>query len=93
VTITKALRLQVLERQGFRCSCGRVITLDAYRLRDWFKILKRYPPPSIPSRAYIHHIKQRSDGGSDRLSNLVGVCGNTHAKVHGYPLRKHFVDL
>ncbi len=30
----------------------------------------------------VHHITHLSDGGSNRLSNLVGLCGNCHALMH-----------
>ena len=87
--LSKKDKLLVLERQGFKCfgrthNGPRVITLDAYRLRDWFKILGHYPDPSVPSQAKFHHVKRRADGGSDCLLNIHALCGRCHAREHDY---------
>jgi 5-methylcytosine-specific restriction endonuclease McrA len=62
-----------------------VITLQAKRLRDWKKELGYYPDKSVPSQAKIHHKKKRSEGGSDSLGNLVGLCGYCHTRVAHRP--------
>lgn len=49
----------------------------------------------------IHHIIHKSDGGSDRMDNLVSLCNNCHEKVHSGELRfdkkvksfKHFTHM
>ena len=83
--LTKKQKIEILERQGMKClGCGRTITLQAHRLRDWKKILGYYPDPSVPSRARFHHVKMRSKGGSDDPSNFIATCGRSHAKRHGY---------
>lgn len=85
MTLSRKAKIVILERQHFKCvSCGRTITLEANRLRDWKKILGHYPDRSVPSKAYFHHKKWRASGGSDDPSNLVVLCGRCHAKVHSY---------
>ena len=32
----------------------------------------------------VHHIKRRSDGGSNQPSNLVAVCANCHRIIHHF---------
>lgn len=78
--LTKAQKLQILQRQNFKCPEGRVITLEAYRLRDWKRILGHYPDKSVPSQAKFHHLKWRSHGGSDKLSNYIACCGFCHTR-------------
>jgi len=73
----------ILRRQNNKCAgCGRIITLDAYRLRDWKKIIDRYPDKSVPSRARFHHVIMTAYGGVNNPSNLVGLCGRCHATRH-----------
>lgn len=31
---------------------------------------------------HIHHIKPKSEGGSDSVSNLIGLCQNCHSEIH-----------
>ena len=42
---------------------------------------------------HVHHVKPRSEGGSDDPSNLVSVCATCHAKVHGGQLGESKVDV
>ena len=37
--------------------------------------------PNIPI-LHVHHIKERSEGGSDDLDNLLLVCPNCHTTIH-----------
>ena len=37
----------------------------------------------------IHHIKFKSQGGSDSLENLVCLCQEHHASRHGINIIKH----
>jgi 5-methylcytosine-specific restriction endonuclease McrA len=32
--------------------------------------------------AHVHHIKRRSQGGSDESSNLLAVCAHCHHMIH-----------
>lgn len=44
-------------------------------------------------KAQVHHIKPRSQGGSNRLSNLVTLCGRCHMTISPVPafaLRRAF---
>jgi len=77
---------EILTKQLMKCaSCGRTITLDAYTLRSWKKILGHYPDKSVPSKAYFHHVKPHAAGGETNPSNLVAICGLCHRKRHhGY---------
>lgn len=34
------------------------------------------------NEGHVHHIKPLSDGGSNTLNNLVGLCGDCHALLH-----------
>ena len=80
-----ALKRAILGKQQNKCAkCGRTITLDAHRLRDWKKILGRYPDRSVPSRARFHHKKWRAEKGSDTMTNIVALCGRCHAEAHRY---------
>ena len=84
-TLTKRIKQAILERQNMRCAyCQRIITLTAYRLRDWKKILGKYPDRSVPSQAKFHHKNLRSKGGTSNPSNIVALCGRCHAKPHSY---------
>ena len=58
------------------------LTLDAYRLRDWKKILGHYPDRSVPSQAKFHHKVWKAKGGSDNPKNIIAICGRCHAKAH-----------
>ena len=79
------LKLQILQQQKLKCkNCGRIITLEANRLRDWKQILGYYPDNTVPSRARFHHLKMRKDGGLDSIENIVGLCGRCHSKAHNY---------
>jgi 5-methylcytosine-specific restriction endonuclease McrA len=74
---------EILEEQRLKCTgCGRTITLDAYRLRDWKKILGHYPDESVPSKAYFHHKELVAFGGENDPSNLVALCGRCHRAAH-----------
>lgn len=42
----------------------------------------------VPLR--VHHIKFRSNGGTDRPSNLVTVCTNCHTKIHSNTISNKF---
>ena len=42
---------------------------------------------------HVHHVKPRSEGGSDYPSNLVSVCATCHAKAHGGHLGESKVDV
>ena len=42
---------------------------------------------------HVHHMRHRSEGGSDDPSNLVSVCAACHAKVHGGQLGGSEVDV
>ena len=80
----------VLERQNMKClKCGRVITAQAKRLRDWKKELGHYPDKSVPSQAKFHHLKQVIDGGSNTLQNIVALCGRCHGLRHNSVKYKH----
>ncbi len=39
-----------------------------------------------------HHIKFRSQGGSDDVSNQVSVCRDCHKAIHGHALRVYGHD-
>lgn len=89
MSLSRKQKIQILERQKMRCLiCKRRITLDAYRLRDWRKRLGYYPDKTLPSQAKFHHKKWRAQGGSDKIINIIALCGNCHAKIHKYPMRK-----
>jgi hypothetical protein len=81
---TLAQKRKILEKQNMTCGlCQRKITLTAYRLRDWKKILGYYPDKSVPSQAKFHHKKWRSCGGSDETINGIALCGFCHThKAH-----------
>lgn len=38
---------------------------------------------SKDTRLEVHHIIYRSNGGSDRMDNLVALCHDCHSKIHG----------
>jgi 5-methylcytosine-specific restriction endonuclease McrA len=42
---------------------------------------------------HVHHVKLRSQGGTNDLSNLVLVCGTAHLHVHGNPAWSRSVGL
>jgi len=42
---------------------------------------------------HVHHVRPRSEGGSDDPSNLVSVCVTCHAKAHGGRLGESKVDV
>lgn len=59
--ISKALRCQVMERNGLtcqRCGAGQGDTDEDGR----------------PVRLHVHHIVPKSEGGEDKLSNLQTLC-------------------
>ena len=35
----------------------------------------------------IHHVVKRSEGGGDEMQNLITLCSDCHALVHGTDLR------
>lgn len=41
-------------------------------------------PTKIKEVLHVHHIKPRSMGGTDDLSNLVVLCFDCHLKAHNY---------
>jgi len=63
----RALSLVVRRRDGNRCqTCGDIAPI-------------KYSPYGSP---HAHHIKPRSKGGPDRLSNLITLCNLCHAVLH-----------
>jgi len=84
--IPKKLKEIILEKQNYKClGDGRVIVLDAPKLREWHKQGIPYPiPKEYPSFAYFHHLKPKSEGGSDSASNIIATCGRCHARRHNY---------
>jgi len=83
--LSRKQKIKILERQNMKCKvCGRIITLDAMRLRDWNQVLGHYPDKSVPSQAKFHHLKWRFNGGSDNPHNIIALCGRCHAKAHNY---------
>ena len=80
---------EILEQQGMSCSrCERKITLTAYRLRDWKKILGYYPDKSLASQAKFHHKVWRKVGGSDSIHNCEALCGFCHTRKAHKPFQK-----
>ena len=37
----------------------------------------------------VHHIKYKSRGGKDELSNLMGLCRNCHNKAHNEIIKEY----
>jgi HNH endonuclease. len=86
--LTRKQKLAILKRQDMKCGvCRRIITLEANRLRDWFKILGKYPDKSVPSRARFHHKQPKAEGGSDEPSNIIALCGLCHSLAHNRYLK------
>lgn len=54
------------------------------------KTKKAYPKPM--GQLEVHHIKFRSQGGSDRPSNLVTLCKEHHKAVHNGSITLNFIS-
>ena len=69
---------------------GRINGAELRRLRkaagNKCEACKYRPPhPSLErSVLHSHHVVPRSCGGTDSWSNLVVICANCHALVHGF---------
>ncbi len=60
----------------------RVDPLTSYassKLKTAVGLTCEVPKCSLQRSLHVHHIKPRSSGGSNRLSNLIVVCRNHHA--------------
>lgn len=42
---------------------------------------------------HAHHVRRRSQGGSDTARNLVAICGPCHRWVHDHPVRARELGL
>jgi 5-methylcytosine-specific restriction endonuclease McrA len=42
--------------------------------------------PNGSAQLHVHHIKPKSKGGSDKLSNLITVCHSCHEEVHNHAI-------
>lgn len=60
--------------------------------REYFEHHKQYYINNLPcscvncgstDNLYLHHIVPLSLGGTNKLSNIVPLCGNCHSKIHG----------
>jgi 5-methylcytosine-specific restriction endonuclease McrA len=63
----KNLRLKVFIRANGECELGGSTKCHGYV--DW-------------NRGHMHHVKHRSLGGKDELSNLLWACPPCHAEEH-----------
>jgi HNH endonuclease len=64
-------RHEVFERSGGFCEepgCNREIN--------------EYLPTEHPNALHVHHIKHRSKGGAENMSNLQAACTRCHKKFH-----------
>lgn len=76
----RRLRWQVLERSGLSCENK----IDGQRCEasiGWYDM-------------QMHHIIHRSQGGSDTLDNLLGICADCHLSHHdkNAPIQPHWID-
>ena len=62
---------------------------------DWDRIRKRvYERDNYTCQGcgetdtelHAHHIVPKSDGGSDRMDNLLTLCKPCHERIHGYQI-------
>jgi len=68
-------RLYVTSRSGFSMSQDdrfEIIEADGFRCRFCGR----------DNYLHVHHIKYRSEGGSDDRSNLITLCGRHHEVIH-----------
>ena len=63
---------------------------DSVRKRDGYKCVFCGREGDI---LHVHHVRPRSEGGSDDPSNLVSVCVACHSKIHGGRLGESEVDV
>jgi len=66
------LRADVRARDGNQCQCCHIPVFVS--------------ATNPLTRAQVHHIQYRSQGGPDVQKNLVTVCGECHAKIHAHEI-------
>lgn len=64
------------QQTAYRLLCAKVDKRDGLTCR----VCRRYVGPR---EAHHHHIVFRSRGGADTTGNLVRVCVECHADIHG----------
>lgn len=53
----------------------------------------RIAPNCTGQGAHAHHVRMRSQGGTDDLGNLRWLCNNCHSWVHANPFEAYKVGL
>jgi len=63
------VRIGVLQRDGFKCQwCGYICPVKELRRKS--------------DKLQVHHIRYKSEGGSNHPSNLITLCRKCHGAVH-----------
>ena len=66
------LRKAVRARDGSQCQCCHIPVFVS--------------AANPLQRAQVHHMRFKSKGGTDEMSNLVTVCAECHAKIHAHEI-------
>jgi hypothetical protein len=61
-----------LYRKEFKQNRGIVLILDNYQCREC----------KSSSNLHVHHIKEKSQGGTNDINNLITLCEKCHAEKH-----------
>jgi hypothetical protein len=62
--------------------------------RDGGCVGHRYGVPHVCwGGLHVHHVKRRSQGGTNHPSNLVCLCASAHQWVHEHPTQSHEMGL
>lgn len=78
-----ALRAMSVKRQSYQDELAAMTPLVMARCHG---LCERC---GISAVADIHHRLRRSQGGTNRLSNLAGLCAHCHQRTHNNPAQSY----